>query len=222
MEWEESTRQIGIDIFMTTSALLNGFKVGQVVLGSKVHKPSAPKLGPMFSQVVSTLFSNISKFQDTWINGKAGKECQVFGQLSYKEPQGLSIDYKDLKRKAVEGFLKEEKMLSSILPLPHYNIVKKMHAAGRWNISSRLWTKILYDFIHAYEISENREAVIEALKPVYFARAASFYRQTLDMTHQEAEEKIVNQARQFHKGKKYLINRFQQKPAWSHAPNVDM
>ena len=106
-------------------------------------------------------------------------------------------------------------MLTSILPLPHYNIVKEMHAKGRWNIGSRLWTKILYDFIHAYEISENREAVIEALKPVYFARAASFYRQTLDMTHQEAEEKIVNQAKLFHKGKGYLVNRFQQKLAWS-------
>ncbi|GJQ58397.1 MAG: glycosyltransferase [Candidatus Scalindua sp. AMX11] len=209
MEWEESTRQYGIDIFMTTSALLNGFKVGQVVLGSKVHKPSAPKLGPMFTQVVSTLFSNISRFQDTWINGKARKECQIFGQLSYKEPQGLPIDYKELKRKGIDGFFKEERLLSSILPLPHYNIVKKMHATGRWNISSRLWTKILYDFIHAYEISENREAIIEALKPVYFARAASFYRQTLEMTHQESEEKIVNQAKLFHKGKRYLVDRFQ-------------
>ncbi|MDR4503879.1 MAG: glycosyltransferase [Candidatus Scalindua sp.] len=211
MEWEESTRQYGIDIFMTTSALLNGFKVGQVVLGSKVHKPSAPKLGPMFSQVVSTLFSNISKFQETWINGKARKDCQVFGQVCYKEPQGLSIDYKELKKKGIDGFLKEEKMLTSILPLPHYTIVKKMHATGRWNISSQLWTKILYDFIHAYEISEDRDAVIEALKPVYFARAASFYRQTLDMTHQESEAKIVSQARQFHKGKGYLVNRFQLK-----------
>ncbi len=215
MEWEESTRQYGIDIFMTTSALLNGYKVGQVVLGSKVHKPSAPKLGPMFTQVVSTLFSNISKFQETWINGKARKECKIFGQVSYQEPQGLSIDYKDLKRKGIEGFIKEERMLTSILPAPHYSIVKKMHATGRWNISSRLWTKILYDFIHAYEISENREAVIEALKPVYFARAASFYRQTLDMTHQESEEKIVKQAKLFHKGKGYLVNRFQQKLEWS-------
>lgn len=222
MEWDESTRQYGIDIFMTTSALLNGFKVGQVVLGSKVHKPSAPKLGPMFTQVVTTLFSNISKFQETWISGKARKECQIFGQLSYREPQGLSIDYKELKRKGIEGFLKEERTLSSILPLPHYAIVKKMHATGRWNISSRLWAKILYDFIHAYEISEDREAVIEALKPVYFARAASFYRQTLDMTHQESEAKIVNQAKLFHRGKGYLVNRFQLKMALSGGLDGDI
>ncbi|ODS32464.1 MAG: hypothetical protein SCARUB_02408 [Candidatus Scalindua rubra] len=209
MAWEKNTRQYGIDIFMTTSALLNGFKLCQVVLGSKVHKPSATKLGPMFTQVISTLFTNISNFKNTWMNGIGNKHCPVRGQFNYEDPQSLSVDYKSIKKESVEGFSKKDRLLSSIISSPHYQAIKKMYFARRWNISSELWAKILYDFIFAYEISENKEEVVEALKPLYFARAASFYRQTLDMTHQEAEEKILIQARYFQKRRGYLVKKFQ-------------
>jgi len=208
MAWEKSTRQYGIDIFMTTSAILNGFKVCQVALGSKVHKPSAPKLGPMFTQVISTFFANISNYKNIWLNGNIKKDCPVYGQFNYEDPQPLSVDYKSIKKESVEGFASKDTLLSSIMHLPHYHATKKMHLSRRWNIGSELWAKILYDFIFAFEISENKEEVVEALKPLYFARAASFYRQTLDMSHKEAEEKILGQAKQFHKCRGYLFNKF--------------
>ena len=84
-----------------------------------------------------------------------------------------------------------------------------MYLSGRWNIGPRLWTKILYDFIFAFESLENKEDVVEALKPIYFARAASFYRQTLDITHQEAEDRIISQARQFKRARGYLVKKFE-------------
>ncbi len=52
--------QYGVDIFMTSEAVLSGYSVAQVTLGSKIHKPSAPKLGKMFTQVVDTLFRQLS------------------------------------------------------------------------------------------------------------------------------------------------------------------
>ncbi len=208
MAWEKDTRQYGIDIFMTTSALLNGFKVCQVALGSKVHKPSAPKLGAMFTQVITTLFSNISKFSNVWMDKNSNKECPVLGNSSYKEPQGLSVDYKGIKKASFAGFLENERIISSILSPDHYNITKKMYLTGRWNIGPELWAKKLYDFIYAYEISENKEEIVEALKPLYFARVASFYRQTMDMSHQESEEKILEQAKQFQRTREYLVKKF--------------
>ncbi len=208
MAWEKDTRQYGIDIFMTTSALLNGFKVCQVALGSKVHKPSAPKLGAMFTQVITTLFSNISKFSNVWMDKNSNKECPVLGNSSYKEPQGLSVDYKGIKKASFAGFLENERIISSILSPAHYNITKKMYLTGRWNIGPELWAKKLYDFIYAYEISENKEEIVEALKPLYFARVASFYRQTMDMSHQESEEKILEQAKQFQRTREYLVKKF--------------
>ncbi|MEE9604652.1 MAG: glycosyltransferase [Candidatus Scalindua sp.] len=209
MAWEKDTRQYGIDIFMTTSALLNGFKICQVVLGAKVHKPSAPMLGAMFTQVITTLFSNISKFRNVWMNGIGTKDCPILGNSSYKEPQELSVDYKGISKASFDGFSKNERIISSILSPSYYHITQKMYHAGRWNIGSELWAKKLYDFIFAYEMAENKDDVVEALKPLYFARVASFYRQTLDMTHQEAEEKIVKQAKQFQRMRGYLVKKFE-------------
>ncbi len=177
-------------------------------MGAKVHKPSAPKLGAMFTQVITTLFSNISRFSNVWMDKNCNKDCPILGDFTYKEPQELSVDYKGIRKASFDGFLENEGMISSILSPSHYNITKKMYLAGRWNIGSELWAKKLYDFIFAYEMSENKDGVVEALKPLYFARVASFYRQTIDMTHQEAEEKILKQARQFHKHRGYLVKKF--------------
>jgi len=53
------------------------------------------------------------------------------------------------------------------------------------------------------------EDVIEALKPLYFARVASFYKQTIELDHQEAEEKIIKQAKEFKKAKGYLVKKYE-------------
>ncbi len=120
----------------------------------------------------------------------------------------INVDYKSIKKESIEGFSEKESLLTSIMYRPHYHATKKMHISERWNIWPGLWTKILYDFIFAYETSGNKEEVVDALKPLYFARAASFYRQTLDLNHQESEEKILGQAKQFHKSRRYLFNKF--------------
>jgi hypothetical protein len=150
MAREKDTRQYGIDISMTTSALLNGFKICQVVLGSKVHKPSAPKLGAMFTQVITTLFSHISKFSSVWMDKNSKKDCPILGDLSYKEPQGLSVDYKGIRKASFNGFLENEGMISSILSPSHYDLTKKMYLTGRWNIGSELWGPFILQGLHPF------------------------------------------------------------------------
>jgi len=209
MEWKDSTRQYGIDIFMTTTTLLNGFKTCQVALGSKVHKPSAPKLGPMFSQVVSTLFENISHFKDFWMVKNSMKTSMVFGDCNYSDPQPLSTDYKDLKKKSMEGFSQKEKIISSALLPSHYQEVRKMYERNRWNIGIKLWSGILYDFVFTYDRTEDKEVLVEALKPLYFARAASFYRHTMELDHLDAEKTIQEQALHFQKNRDLLIKRYE-------------
>ena len=90
------------------------------------------------------------------MNGMIKKNCPVHGKFKYEDPQSLSVDYKSIKKESVEGFSKKDTLLSSIMHLPHYQATKKMHLSRRWNIGSELWAKILYDFIFAYETSENK------------------------------------------------------------------
>ncbi|MFQ5901770.1 MAG: glycosyltransferase, partial [Thermodesulfobacteriota bacterium] len=207
LEWKDCIKEYGIDIFMTTSALLNGFKRCQVALGSKVHKPSAPKLGPMFTQVVTTLFDSLCRFKDSWIGLEEIKDSPLFGQDYYQEPQPMSVDYEKLMKNSLEGFMKYNEILSTILSPFVYNRLKGMYEAKIWDIDSELWSKMLYDFIVSYDIKNDKASVVEALKPLYFARVASYYKKTLNVSSVDAEKEFHTQAKQFRSDRSYLVEK---------------
>src|SRR5574340_549596 len=56
--WQSEVARFGIDIWMTTTAIANGFKIGQSFLGAKIHDAKDPgaDLSNMLYQVVSATF----------------------------------------------------------------------------------------------------------------------------------------------------------------------
>lgn len=56
--WKTDVARFGIDIWMTTMAIINDCKICQARLDVKIHDPKDPaaSLGPMFQQVIGTLF----------------------------------------------------------------------------------------------------------------------------------------------------------------------
>ena len=70
------------------------------------------------------------------------------------------------------------------------------------------WAKILYDLAAAFHHWKgNRELLVSLMTPLYFARVASFVNRTIDMTTEQAEEIVEEQAEVFEKNKAYLIER---------------
>src|SRR6187549_46093 len=72
-DWTDDISKFGIDIWMTTSAITAGFAVCQTRLGAKVHDPKDPgaDLGPMFSQVVSTLLRLTEEHAERWLETRS-------------------------------------------------------------------------------------------------------------------------------------------------------
>ena len=60
---------------MTTSAITQNFKVCQARLGVKIHDAKDPSdsLGPMFIQVVTTMFALMEDYEDVWKKAKVSK-----------------------------------------------------------------------------------------------------------------------------------------------------
>ena len=206
-EWDENIRHYGIDIFMTTTSLLNGFKVCQVILGSKAHKPSAPKLGAMFTQVITTLFNAISMFKEHWIESCEPKHAPIIGKYNYQEPQPLGLDYERLLTTSLEGFREHSELLKLIISPHGYQTLRDMYRRGDWRISPHLWAKVLFDFIIFYDRQHDRPLVVEALKPLYFARIVSFYNESKDLSSEDAERMVQNQARIFVGYRDYIIKK---------------
>lgn len=209
--WQESTRQYGVDIFMTLSAITGGFRVGQVGLGAKIHKPSAPKLGPMFVQVVSTLFQTLLDNKGQWENTRRIEKLPEFGKHQLATPQSLSIDYKMMKATATQAFQTNKNILQENLTAPMYQKVHFMFENGKINIGVDLWSSAVYDLLYSYQTAESGESLVEAMKALYFGRVVSFIRQTLDLDYEPSEKMIQKQAQYFFRKRKYLLQKYNQK-----------
>jgi glycosyltransferase involved in cell wall biosynthesis len=206
-DWTESIRQYGVDIFMTLGAVLAGYSTAQTSLGAKIHKPSAPKLGKMFTQVVDTLFRELLGSKEQWcLNGSRPLTPPVFDNNGYGlcEPQDLEIDYKVLKRQALTAYEKTNGNARSVLPEELAAEIHRMFEKGRLRIGAPTWAEIVFSHMDAYEnLSSQKERlrVVEGLKPFYFGRVVSFIRETLELDHSQSEQKIVRQARVFWKNR---------------------
>ncbi len=207
--WHKTTRQYGIDIFMTLHAITGSFKVGQVELGAKIHKPSAPKLGPMFTQVVSTLFKILLDNKSNWIYNNKIERIPLFGNPSQKTPQNLSIDYKSMKATTIYEFKIYKSILERCLSPEIFFRINNMYEKRKINIGVDLWTKIVYDLLYAYDTTDANSDLIEGMKSLYFGRVISFIKQTLDMDHVSCEKQIQRQAQHFHRIRNYLIKKYQ-------------
>jgi glycosyltransferase involved in cell wall biosynthesis len=206
--WHETTFQYGIDIFMTMNAILGNFQACQVGLGTKIHKPSAPKLGTMFVQVVGTLFDILLESKHRWLLPKRVKKMPLFGTPNHLQPQSLSIDYKSMKQTAIKEFFQFDTILQMVLSPELYCRLERMFQSKRINIGKDMWARIVYEMLFQYDKSHHTAPVIEAMKPLYFGRVVTFIRQTLDLDHHASEQEIRRQAQHFFRSKKYLMRMY--------------
>jgi hypothetical protein len=164
----------------------------------------------MFTQVVDTLFSRLQTSRATWKleTGKPMMPPMLNSDRSaFEEPQDLGIDYKALKRQALEEFAKRKDLIGQILPAEVRPKIQDMFEQRRFRISRSVWATIVYAYLGAHaarETNEKRLEVVESLKPLYFARVTSFIRETLELDHRESEQQIVRQAQCFWRNRRKM------------------
>jgi glycosyltransferase involved in cell wall biosynthesis len=207
-KWYKTTRKYGIDIFMTMNAISGGFKIAQVGLGAKIHKPSAPKLGPMFYQVVDTLFKNILADKNKWLNAKEEIKIPFFGKKKLDQAQTVHIDYKGMKATSIFGFQSSEDLLEDLLSAEVFEELKRKYSKGNVVINNRLWCKIVYDTLYAYDTTDFDSDLVGALRALYFGRFISFFKKTLDQSPEACEDRIIKQAELFRGNKDYFVGKY--------------
>ena len=208
-KWTQTTRQYGVDIFMSLNAILGDFKICEVGLGAKIHKASAPKLGPMFTQVVTTLFDFILAEKDKWIKEPVAKPRQIkrFGLTKLDPPQELMIDIRALKENLRAEYFQREKIIKK--HLNDYSVMNlgNMFLQDYYNVDILMWTQDVYQLLFTYDNGSSRikKNIIEALKPLYFARSVTFDYLTWRFNVKYAEETILAQAKAFASQKPYIL-----------------
>jgi glycosyltransferase involved in cell wall biosynthesis len=214
--WETDVARYGIDIWMTTTAITQGFKICQSNLGVKIHDAKDPgrQLGPMFRQVVYVLFSLMERFENYWKTIKGSTPVETYGHKNSIEPEPVAVDLEGMIEKFKVGFQQFSSLWKEIFCSDCFEEIRKASERDSrdFNLPTNIWVQILYELaatFHAW--SHNRFKVIELVTPLYYARVASFIRETWDMTSEAAEQLVEEQPLQFEKHKDYLLQVWEKK-----------
>jgi len=214
--WETDVARYGIDIWMTTSAITRNFKICQSNLGVKIHDAKDPgqHLGPMFRQVLWTIFSLMEKNEEYWKQIKASEPLEVFGYEGAVEPEPVRVNLDGMIEHFKTGFDQFSVLWKDIFSAECFAEIEKTFSMGSSNfhISTEAWIRIVYEIaatFHAWKV--NRNKLLDLMTPLYYARVASFVRQSWDMTSLEAEGLVEEQATKFEDDKEYLLKVWEDK-----------
>ncbi|KPL17378.1 MAG: glycosyl transferase family 2 [Bacteroides sp. SM1_62] len=212
--WESDVARYGIDIWMTTTAIGDGFKVCQSYLGAKIHDAKDPgaDLTAMYIQVVSSLYTFLESYYNIWKKIKNSENIPTFG---FKFEVGLEPVNVNIERmvnafklgiEALVPFLEKiitEQELKELQNLAKEDI-KKFH------FSDDLWVKLVYRYALAFHHRIWSTAqLMKSMIPLYLGRTASFVIENLDSTSEEVEAKIEMLCEQYERLKQLLIENWE-------------
>ena len=216
--WDEYIANFGIDIWMTTLAICNRVRVCQSFMGKpKIHRVKDPgaDLGPMFRQVIGTIFKMMTYFDSFWLKIKYSRPTAIFGfGLGETEmPPEIKVDTERLRNKFQEGFDTYKDIWEQILSKDVY---RKLHEIKdlkeeHFNFPVDLWARLLFDIAISYrDAVVDRDLMMESLIPLYFGKTLSFVKKTASMSIAQAEEVIEDECMVFETTKPYLVRRWKE------------
>ncbi len=214
--WETDVARYGIDIWMTTHAITSGMKLCQSNLGVKIHdaKDPAEALGPMFRQVVHTLFLLMEQFESKWKSVRGSSSLPMFGTEKSLEPEPVQVDFERLVKEYKAGFRQFKVLYRDLFSPECFEELKKCAGLSprKFVMSVETWAKVLFETAATFRSwTTNRANLVSLVTPLYLGRVASFINRTRDMTTVQAEQLVEEQAQLFEDQKDYLIRVWDEK-----------
>ena len=211
--WSTDVAQYGIDIWMTTTAIAENFRVCQSYLGAKIHDPKDPgaDLGSMLVQVAGSVFSLMETYAPVWRNVLGSLPTPLLGFPFEVGLEPVPIDVERMFSAFQQGCRDLTPIYQQILSP---ELIKGLSrcaslAAPQFAIPDDLWVGVIYDFTLAYHRREmDTEHLLKSLMPLYLGWVASFARQTERETPAQVEDRIEKLCLVFEQLKSYLINQW--------------
>ena len=207
--WETDVARFGIDIWMTTTALANGFRVAQSFLGAKIHDAKDPgtDLSNMLYQVVSATFQLMEDYDKKWLTVSGSEPVPTFG-FEY----GVGLEHVNVNTARMlalfrEGALNLREIWLGILGAGDLREVEQLAALddASFRFPLALWTRIIYDYALAFHRRQlPTEHLLKSLLPLYVGKTASFVLEVTPLAAHEAEDEIEKLCMEFERGKEYL------------------
>ncbi len=214
--WNDRVAQFGIDVWMTVIAICKGVPISQAFLGSpKVHRTKDPAedLGPMFRQVLGTIYDMMAITAQTWKRVRWSRPTAIFGfgAGEVEPPPPVEVNKRALYEKFSEGAREYRDLWERVVSSENLaKLTEVMEIAPHvFDFPSDLWAKVLFDFAVAYvQGKEDVDLLLDSVIPLYYGKTYSFVLRTEEMSTPQAEEYLEDQCMVFEEAKPYLIERW--------------
>ena len=219
-DWTSDVSRFGVDIWMTTKAIVGGFAVCQARLGAKAHDPKDPgaDLTPMFSQVMGSVMALTARHADRWLPVVGSRDVPAYGFERPAEPPAIDVDVDRLLAAVADGALAAATTWATTLSPDRLAAVlsvmdritaqasrrrRRQPAIGDDGplLPDELWAGVVYDLLLAAAGPVGAGEIVAALVPLYQARVASVVVETRTSAADEAESLIERQALAFEAAK---------------------
>ena len=208
--WETDVARYGIDIWMTLTAMAEGFRVGQSYLGAKLHDAKDPgaDLTAMFRQVVSSLFGLMETYEAVWQKVESSEPVPMFGLPFDVGLEPIPVDVERMKRAFQQGLRDLDAIYRAFLSASTIEglMASSQKTADDFRLSDDLWVRLVYEFAAAFHGKRlDRDHLLQSLIPLYLGRTGSFVLEVRDADALMVEERIEMLAREFEAQKPYLL-----------------
>jgi len=226
-DWDTDVARFGIDIWMTTIAIAEGFRVCQSFLGAKLHDAKDPgsDLTAMLQQVVGSVFILMQEYRTVWESRAGSTPAELFG---FRFDVGLDPVAVNVGR-MIDAFRRGCHDLVEIweaaLSPETLAAVRNLGCLSKdevFHLDDELWARIVLEFACAYKRHPMIHGMIlRSFTPLYLGRVASFVHETETLVASEVEEKIEQLCLTFERLKPQLIDEWNGAPPHRSPPLAD-
>jgi len=211
--WETDVARFGVDVWLTVTAVVHGFRIGQARLGTKVHdvKDPAEHLGPMFRQVVGTVFALMQTHENFWKSVRGSQPVEILGEEPPGQPEPFRISMEPLLEAFRLGVLYFGPLWQSILDPPTYSALLDLayRPVEEFRLPIETWVRCVYAFAVTYKNwPRHKGKLLDIMLPLYNARVASLVNELADVSDAEAEAFFDAQAAVFEALKDELVRKW--------------
>ncbi len=207
--WETDVARYGIDIWMTTTAVANGFKTAQAFLGAKIHDPKDPSadLSAMLYQVVNATFDLMETYKDVWKQVHGSEPVPTFGFRYTVGLEHMSVNVDRMLAVFREGIENLRDIWTEVLGSGDFRDVEALIRKSNtdFRFPKGLWTRTIYDYAIAFHKKKLPvRHLVKSLTPLYLGKTAAFVKEMENKTALDAEQDIELLCESFEESKEYL------------------
>jgi glucosylglycerate synthase len=211
--WAEDAVRFAPELWATTTAIVNHYKICQSFLGPKpaVSKHSTPGLVDSIRQIVGALFRFTEIHAPFWAERQEPETVPNFGFGYTVGLEAVRVQRRQMLQTFHKGIAELDSIMGSILSPQTLAELKAISSStdDHFSYPDELWVKTVYDFAVAYHHSViNRDHLLQALAPLYQGRASGFVAEKPRAGPRALDQRLEELSRQYQQALPYLIERW--------------